>query len=112
MNQLYGMHPQYNHIQHKSVISNFQGSNGCSPQNIHTRLQLPNQPVGNVEADPNNGSFENYFDTGSNNEEPYMLNEGGGLMINMQDLKNVRESYSKNLDKLGLTNGHDDDDGD
>jgi hypothetical protein len=54
------------------------------------------------EADPNNGSFENYFDTGSNNEDPYLANEGGGLMINMHDLKNVRESYSKNLDKAGM----------
>ena len=73
-------------------------------------MQIPNQPIGNIDAniDPNNGSFENYFDTGSNNDENYLVNAVHqglmGSMINMQDIKNVRESYSKKLEEDSESN--------
>lgn len=55
-----------------------------------------------------NGSFENYFDTASNNDENYLINFNNatmrGSMLNMQNLKNVRESYSKKLAEEGRVN--------
>ncbi|CDW87458.1 protein serine threonine kinase [Stylonychia lemnae] len=115
MTQFYGNNPALqHHIQHKSVISNFQNSNS-SPKTIHNQLAqqqaLRNQQI---RQDGMNGSFENFLDTVSNNDEQYLygtLGIGQGMpsnvrasIINMQNLKNVRESYSKKFAEEVKTN--------
>eukprot|EP00347_Sterkiella_histriomuscorum_P001554 403371590 len=122
LTQLYGNsnnNQMFHHIQHKSVISGFQGSS-VSPSNMaglsQQQFMQAAQRRNGTKQDGTNGSFENFLDTVSNYEDQYLFGTVGGTsiptnmrasMINMQNLKNVRESYSKKFADQVRTNQED-----